>query len=58
MVGKKDYQTNATIAEAYYKILEAPKKEFFWFENSGHFIPTSDAERLQEIIIKKVLVKY
>jgi pimeloyl-ACP methyl ester carboxylesterase len=54
-VGRKDYQTNSTITEQYYQILSAPKKNLFWFERSGHFIPTTEPELLQDIIIEKVL---
>ena len=53
--GRRDYQTNSAIAERYYNILKAPKKGFFWFESSAHGIPTSDPERLQQLIIEKVL---
>jgi pimeloyl-ACP methyl ester carboxylesterase len=54
-VGRKDYQTNSDIAEQYYTILKAPKKGFFWFEFSAHAVPTSEPDRLQQLIIDKVL---
>ncbi len=53
-LGKKDYQTNSTLAEKYYMQLKAPRKELFWF-NTGHSIPSSDPEGLQEVIIRTVL---
>jgi pimeloyl-ACP methyl ester carboxylesterase len=53
--GRKDYQTNSKIAENYFKLLAAPKKAFYWFEFSGHSIPTSEPGRMQEIIIKEIL---
>ena len=53
-VGKKDYQTNFSITENYYTMLIAPKKELFWFELSGHSIPTTEPALLQDIIIKKI----
>lgn len=53
--GRKDYQTNSGITEKYYTLLHAPKKELFWFENSGHSIPSSEPGRLQELIIGTVL---
>ena len=53
--GKKDYQTNSALAEQYYLSVRAPKKGFFWFERSGHSIPSSEPERLQSIIIDTIL---
>jgi pimeloyl-ACP methyl ester carboxylesterase len=54
-VGRKDFQTNSTITEKYYQKLKAPKKDLFWFERSAHSLPTTEPEKLQEIIIKQVL---
>jgi proline iminopeptidase len=34
--GRHDHNTMASMAETYFKTITAPKKEFFWFENSGH----------------------
>lgn len=53
--GRKDYQTNSGIAETYFKKLKAPKKGFYWFERSRHGIPTTEPQRLQQIIIEKIL---
>ena len=53
--GRKDLQTNSGIVETYYKQLKAPKKALFWFENSGHSIPSSEPGRLQDLIIEKIL---
>jgi len=50
-VGRKDVQTNSGITEKYYNILDAPKKQLYWFERSGHSLPTTEPELLQEIII-------
>ncbi len=50
-VGGQDVQTNSGITEKYYNILDAPKKELHWFERSGHSLPTTEPELLQEIII-------
>jgi len=55
MLGRKDYQTNSIIAETYYQKLKAPKKALFWFENSTHFVPTTEPYRLQDIIIGTIL---
>lgn len=53
--GRTDYQTNSKLIETYYQMLSAPKKGFYWFERSGHAIPTTEPERLQSIIIDTIL---
>jgi pimeloyl-ACP methyl ester carboxylesterase len=56
-VGRKDYQTHFKLTEDYYRLLKAPVKNFYWFENSGHNLTTSEPARLQEIIINDILPK-
>jgi pimeloyl-ACP methyl ester carboxylesterase len=56
-VGRKDYQTHFKITEDYYKMLKAPAKALYWFENSAHNLTTSEPDRLQEIIIREILPK-
>jgi pimeloyl-ACP methyl ester carboxylesterase len=53
--GRKDYQTNYAITESYYRNLIAPKKQLFWFEQSGHMIHDTEPLLMQDIIIKKIL---
>jgi pimeloyl-ACP methyl ester carboxylesterase len=53
--GKKDLHTNSDITRRYYEFVTAPKKNLFWFEHSGHFIPTSEPTLMQQIIIEKIL---
>jgi pimeloyl-ACP methyl ester carboxylesterase len=48
--GRKDYQTNSGITEDYYTRLIAPKKGLFWFERSGHSIPSSEPGMMQDVI--------
>lgn len=55
--GRKDYQTNAWIAERYVSSLIAPRKHFEWFEHSGHGIPTSEPDKFQRMIIERVLTE-
>lgn len=50
-VGRKDIQTNSEIAEKYYQRLSAPKKNLYWFERSAHALPTTEPEKLQQLII-------
>jgi pimeloyl-ACP methyl ester carboxylesterase len=54
-VGRKDFMTNATLSEKYYKKIKAPKKQLFWFEKSAHGIPDTEPDLMQNIIIDKVL---
>ena len=35
-IGRHDINAPTNLAEDYYQILEAPKKELVWFEHSGH----------------------
>jgi pimeloyl-ACP methyl ester carboxylesterase len=53
--GRHDIQTSASITERYYTHVTAPKKALFWFERSGHGVPTSEPGRLQRLIIENVL---
>jgi len=56
-LGGKDLQTNFSIARDYFKVLKAPKKDIFLFEDAGHSVLTEKAERVQEIIIKDILAE-
>lgn len=53
--GRKDHQTLSAITETYYRRVLASKKELFWFEQSGHLIPETEPELMQDIIINKIL---
>jgi pimeloyl-ACP methyl ester carboxylesterase len=53
--GRKDYQTNFAITESYFKKVKAPKKDLFWFEGTGHSIPSAKPDLLQKIILEKIL---
>jgi pimeloyl-ACP methyl ester carboxylesterase len=53
-LGAKDLQTNFGIAKDYFKLLRAPQKNIFVFENAGHSVLTEEAERVQEIIIDQI----
>jgi pimeloyl-ACP methyl ester carboxylesterase len=53
-IGRRDFQTHFSLVEKYYEQVKAPKKKLFWFEHSAHAIPSSEPERLQEVIIQEV----
>jgi pimeloyl-ACP methyl ester carboxylesterase len=50
-VGKNDIQTSTRITTAYFDALQAPGKELFLFEHSGHQIHQDEPEKLQNTII-------
>ncbi|MFZ6009901.1 MAG: alpha/beta fold hydrolase [Bacteroidota bacterium] len=53
-IGTKDYQTNFKIAEDYFNKVQAPKKQIYWFEQTGHSIPSAQPRLMQEIIVEKI----
>ena len=53
--GRNDYQTNSVLTEQYFRMVKAPAKDFFWFENAGHSIPSTFGSKMQQIIIEKIL---
>lgn len=53
--GNGDKQQSHYIVEDYYKFLKAPKKAMFWFEKSGHTVFNSEPDKLQQVIIEKIL---
>jgi len=53
--GKYDYNTPFELAEKYYQKLQAPKKEFIWFEKSAHSPNYEEAEKFDKVMIEKVL---
>ena len=53
--GEKDYQTNHTITQKYYRKILAPKKDLFLFDKSGHGLLETDAGLFQDLVIDKIL---
>lgn len=51
-VGKNDIQTSTKITQDYFQKLKAPKKDLFFFENSGHQIHQDEPEKFQQAILK------
>lgn len=54
-MGKYDYNTVSELAREWLKNLEAPHKEFYEFEKSGHTPQWEEAERFNELFVKQVL---
>lgn len=55
VLGKHDYEVPSVLAEQYFKIIEAPKKELIWFENSAHFAFTEENEKFNDLLINHIL---
>jgi pimeloyl-ACP methyl ester carboxylesterase len=52
LVGKNDIQTYTPITQGYFEQLQAPKKEIFMFDNSGHQIHQEEPEKFQQTLLK------
>jgi pimeloyl-ACP methyl ester carboxylesterase len=51
LVGANDYQTNFALTKNYFEKLKAPKKELFWFRDSGHLLNLTESSKFQQVII-------
>ena len=57
-MGRYDYQTPCVLAEDYFNNLKAPKKEFFYFEESAHAALLEEPDRFSEILLKVLKETY
>lgn len=55
VLGKHDYEVPFMIAEHYFNLLEAPRKELIWFENSAHLQNVEEPEKFNDLLINHVL---
>lgn len=55
LVGRHDVNAPPALAEAYYQTLQAPHKEWVWFERSGHNPWVTESARFAETILTRVL---
>ncbi len=55
--GRYEYDAPFELAEEYYNLLEAPKKEFIWFEKSGHYPCYEESGKFNSIMVNKVLAE-
>lgn len=49
--GRYDYTTPSVLVEKYYEKLEAPHKEFIWFENSAHFPQYTENDKFCDLLL-------
>lgn len=55
--GRYDRNTDADLAHEYFDRIEAPYKQFKWFENSAHSPPFEEPKAFNEYMIGEVLPK-
>ena len=53
--GRHDYQTPFELAKQWFDQLQAPKKEFIWFEESAHSPNLEEPEKFDSVLIDAVL---
>ena len=54
LLGRRDMQVVASVAAAYFEVIEAPHKELVWFENSGHMAPFEEPELFNRAMVEVV----
>jgi pimeloyl-ACP methyl ester carboxylesterase len=57
MAGRHDRNTPPELARAWFDALEAPKKEWFWFEESAHSPIREEKDQWNQLIRTRVLEK-
>ena len=50
--GRHDHETPGELAEEYYNALEAPAKDFIWFENSAHDMMYDEPDNTNRELIR------
>ncbi|MEG2116515.1 MAG: alpha/beta hydrolase [Clostridia bacterium] len=53
--GRLDKNTPSDLIEDFYKVIDAPKKELVWFENSAHGPLSEEPEKFKALIREKFL---
>jgi pimeloyl-ACP methyl ester carboxylesterase len=55
MMGRYDINASPEMAEEYFNAIEAPHKEFIWFEHSGHEVWRNEPDKLADLMVNVVL---
>jgi len=50
MAGRQDYNTPSELVKQYYNRLDAPSKEFYWFEDSAHDPHFEEPEKFAQLM--------
>jgi pimeloyl-ACP methyl ester carboxylesterase len=56
-IGTRDFITYFKLADDYYKMVKAEKKNLFWFTDSGHSPNLTESKKFQEIVISLKMSK-
>jgi pimeloyl-ACP methyl ester carboxylesterase len=54
ILGRHDHQVVATVSADYFDAIEAPHKELFWLERSGHLAPFEEPAEFNRLMIEVV----
>ncbi|MFC1483937.1 alpha/beta fold hydrolase [Candidatus Neomarinimicrobiota bacterium] len=54
-IGRHDYVAAFVLAKEYFDQLQAPYREFIWFENSAHSPPFEEPEKFNVLMIENIL---
>jgi pimeloyl-ACP methyl ester carboxylesterase len=57
LIGRHDVNAPPAIAEEYYALLDAPHKEWVWFEHSGHNPWVHESAKFVDVVVKRVLAR-
>ena len=55
LIGRHDANAPPALAEDYYRTLQAPRKEWVWFERSGHNPWVTESARFVDVVLTRVL---
>lgn len=55
-LGRHDINAPTFLVEEYFELLEAPRKEIIWFENSGHSPWINESDRFIEELNKRFII--
>jgi pimeloyl-ACP methyl ester carboxylesterase len=56
-IGRHDINAPPALAQEYFKLLDAPRKDWVWFERSGHNPWVHESDRFVQVMVDKVLAE-
>ena len=56
VLGRHDHEAPSFIAEKYFNVLKAPRKELIWFENSAHMPNIEENKKFTDFLINRILL--
>jgi pimeloyl-ACP methyl ester carboxylesterase len=55
LIGASDYNTPFELSYEYYKTVEAPLKDYIWFNRSSHSPLAEEPEKFSKTLAEKIL---